>query len=70
MNSTAWTGSFEEAGNSAMPIYDRAFVPPLFTRWRACSSTIWTQKPGGAVLDVACGPGSVTRLAATAVAAA
>jgi SAM-dependent methyltransferase len=67
MTSSAWAGSFEAAGISAMRVYDDVLVPRLFTPWaRLLLDQLYLQ-PGEAVLDVACGPGTVTRVAATAV---
>ena len=50
-----------------MQIYDDVLVPRLFTPWARLLLDRLALQPGEAVLDVACGPGSVTRLAATAV---
>jgi ubiquinone/menaquinone biosynthesis C-methylase UbiE len=67
MTSSAWAGSFESADISAMRIYDDVLVPRLFTPWARLLLDRLDLQPGEAVLDVACGPGSVTRLAAAAV---
>jgi ubiquinone/menaquinone biosynthesis C-methylase UbiE len=67
MTSSAWARSFEAADISAMQIYDDVLVPRLFTPWARLLLDRLALQPGEAVLDVACGPGSVTRLAATAV---
>jgi ubiquinone/menaquinone biosynthesis C-methylase UbiE len=67
MTSSAWARSFEAADISAMQIYDDVLVPRLFTPWARLLLDRLAVQPGEAVLDVACGPGSVTRLAATAV---
>ncbi len=50
-----------------MQIYDEVLVPRLFTPWARWLLDGLALQPGEAVLDVACGPGSVTRLAAAEV---
>ena len=67
MTSSTWGASFESAGLSAMQVYDDVLVPRLFTPWARLLLDELDVEEGEAVLDVACGPGSVTRLAATAV---
>lgn len=67
MTCSTWAGSFESADISAMQVYDDVLGPRLFTPWARLLLDRLQLQPGEAVLDVACGPGSVTRLAATAV---
>lgn len=67
MTSSAWAASFESAESPAAQIYDDVLVPRLFTPWARLLLGRLDLRPGEAVLDVACGPGSVTRIAATAV---
>lgn len=67
MTSSAWAASFEAADISAMQIYEDVLVPRLFTPWARLLLDALDLRPGEAVLDVACGPGSVTRLAAVEV---
>jgi ubiquinone/menaquinone biosynthesis C-methylase UbiE len=67
MTPSAWAASFEAAEISAMQIYEDVLVPRLFTPWARLLLDGLHLRSGEAVLDVACGPGSVTRLAAIAV---
>jgi len=67
MTSSAWAASFEAADISAMQIYEDVLVPRLFTPWARLLLDALDLRPGEAVLDVACGPGSVARLAAIEV---
>ncbi|MHB8641962.1 MAG: class I SAM-dependent methyltransferase [Gaiellaceae bacterium] len=52
-----------------MQVYDEVLVPRLFTPWARLLLEGLALEPGETVLDVACGPGSVTRLAAADVGA-
>jgi SAM-dependent methyltransferase len=67
MTSSTWAASFEAADASAMQIYDDVLVPRLFTPWARLLLDRLDLRPGEAILDVACGPGSATRLAASDV---
>jgi ubiquinone/menaquinone biosynthesis C-methylase UbiE len=67
MTSSAWAASFEAADISAMQVYEDILVPRLFTPWARLLLDGLDLQAGEAVLDVACGPGSVTRLAASEV---
>jgi SAM-dependent methyltransferase len=67
MTRTAWAAGFETADLRAMQIYQDVLVPRLFTPWARVLLDTLELKSGEAVLDIACGPGSVTRPAATAV---
>ena len=67
MTSSVWAASFEAADISAMKIYEDVLVPRLFTPWARLLLDALDLRPGEAVLDVACGPGSVTTLAAVEV---
>jgi SAM-dependent methyltransferase len=67
MTSSTWGAAFESAGLSAMQVYDDVLVPRLFAPWARLLLDELDVEEGEAVLDVACGPGSVTRLAAAAV---
>jgi ubiquinone/menaquinone biosynthesis C-methylase UbiE len=67
MTRSAWAAQFEAADISAMQIYEDVLVPKLFTPWARLLLDGLHLHPGEAVLDVACGPGTVTRLAAVAV---
>jgi ubiquinone/menaquinone biosynthesis C-methylase UbiE len=64
MTSSTWAASFEAADISAMQIYEDVLVPRLFTPWARLLLDRLDLRTGDAVLDVACGPGSVTRPAA------
>ena len=67
MSGTTWGSSFGSAGVGAMQVYEDVLVPRFFTPWGRLLLDELAVGEGEAVLDVACGPGSVTRLAAAAV---
>ncbi|HKH00584.1 MAG TPA: methyltransferase domain-containing protein [Bradyrhizobium sp.] len=59
-------GQWQIAGNAAA-IYEQALVPAVFARWAPLVVALADPRPGDRVLDVACGTGVVTRLAAQRV---
>jgi len=60
----AWTATFASAPREAMNLYAEVMVPRIFGPWGNKLLGELGLAPGEAVLDVACGPGTVTRLAA------
>lgn len=60
----AWSAAFSSAPPSAMQVYAEVMVPRMFEPWGRELLGELAVQAGEAVLDVACGPGSVTRLAA------
>jgi hypothetical protein len=58
-----WGVAFGGATVEAMQVYEDVFVPRLFAPWARLLLEDLALRPGEAVLDVACGPGSVSRLA-------
>jgi SAM-dependent methyltransferase len=59
-----WSASFASAPTSALSFYDEIMVPRLFDPWAELLLDQVNPQSGQAVLDVACGPGTVTRNAA------
>ena len=67
---TDWSARFASAGNDAMrDDYEGILVPRLFVPWAELLADQLELAPGEAVLDVACGPGTVARIAAQRVGA-
>jgi SAM-dependent methyltransferase len=60
----AWSAAFASAPRSAMDVYAEVMVPRMFEPWAGVLLGELAVEAGEAVLDVACGPGTVTRLAA------
>jgi ubiquinone/menaquinone biosynthesis C-methylase UbiE len=65
-----WSASFAGASADGMAVYDEVFVPRLFTPWAELLLDRLNVVEGESVLDVACGPGTIARLAAERVGAA
>ena len=61
---TDWSANFASSGVDALTAYDEVLVPRLFNPWADVLLDELGIAPGLAVLDVACGPGTVTRRAA------
>jgi SAM-dependent methyltransferase len=64
MPSSGWGAAFASASVPAMTVYAEVMVPRIFEPWGHVLLAELAVEPGEAVLDVACGPGPVTRLAA------
>ena len=59
-----WSAAFASSDLAAARIYDDIMVPRMFEPWADLLLEQAGVKPGEALLDVACGTGSVTRRAA------
>jgi len=59
-------GQWQIAGNAA-ETYEHALVPAVFAPWAPKVVALANPRPGESVLDIACGTGVVTRLAAQQV---
>lgn len=66
-SSHEWGASFASASTDAMSLYDQIMVPRLFQPWAELLLDQLKPTEGQALLDVACGPGTVTRRAALRV---
>jgi ubiquinone/menaquinone biosynthesis C-methylase UbiE len=64
---TAWVKSFGGLANERLMVYDEVLVPRMFTPGAELLVNTLEISDGEAVLDVACGPGSVTRIIAQRV---
>jgi len=62
-----WSAAFASAGAAAAQIYDGIMVPRLFGPWARLLLDEVGLACGDALLDVACGPGTVARQAAAQV---
>jgi SAM-dependent methyltransferase len=60
----AWSAAFASASRAAMDVYADVMVPRMFEPWGRELLGELALEAGEAVLDVACGPGTVARLAA------
>lgn len=62
-----WSAAFGGASTEAMRAYDEVLVPRVFEPWARLLCDRLELAPGDAVLDVACGPGSLSRVASECV---
>src|SRR5688572_8574418 len=65
MSKAAWQGAFDS--DAGMRHYDAVLVPRMLEPWAALLLDELDLSDGESVLDVACGPGTATRLAAERV---
>jgi SAM-dependent methyltransferase len=65
----SWGVSFGRLAVAGVEVYDRVMVPRMFEPWARLLVDRLEVVAGEAVLDVACGPGSVTRVLAGRVGA-
>lgn len=59
-----WSSSFADASIDAMRAYDDIMVPRIFSPWAEVLLDHVTPAEGESLLDLACGPGTVARIAA------
>jgi SAM-dependent methyltransferase len=59
-----WSKNFAASGVDLLTAYDEILVPRLFDPWGEVLLDEIELSPGQSVLDVACGPGTMARLAA------
>ena len=64
---TDWGSNFASSGVDALSAYDEILVPRLFDPWGEVLLDEVGLSAGQAVLDIACGPGTMARLAAQRV---
>lgn len=64
-----WGSTFGTLAEAGLAIYDEVMVPRMFEPWARLLVEELAVAPGESVLDVACGPGSVARVAAERVGA-
>jgi SAM-dependent methyltransferase len=64
ISGSSWSAAFAFASQMAMNAYDQVMVPRMFEPWGRELLDAVALDSGEDVLDVACGPGSVARLAA------
>jgi ubiquinone/menaquinone biosynthesis C-methylase UbiE len=69
MSEATWSESFGAGAQPSMHVYESVLGPRLFAPWAELLLDELEPAAGEAVLDVACGPGSVARLAAARVGA-